>query len=279
MLRSGRRLALANKESLVVAGDFVMAAAGRPGQTIYPVDSEHCAIFQCLAAGRRADLHKILLTASGGPFFGRTRSELAQISIAETLAHPTWKMGAKITVDSATLMNKGFEVIEAVHLFGVPADCIEVVIHRESIIHSMVEYNDNSIIAQLGLPDMRTCVRYATTAPARLAGSVEAVDWRTLGRLTFAAPDTDTFTLLPLAVDCIKRGGALPAVLNAANEVAVAAFLDRRLTFTGIMDTVAATVAALPDAARCQTLDDIAEVDRTARRLTAEVILRLSGSN
>ena len=271
-LRTGRRLALANKESLVVAGDIVMAAAREAGQIILPVDSEHSAIFQSLGAGRREDLKKILLTASGGPFFGRTREELSQITVAQTLAHPTWKMGAKITVDSATLMNKGFEVIEAVHLFGVTTEQIEVVVHRESIIHSMVEYNDNSIIAQLGVPDMRTCVRYAVTYPARVAGDVGAIDWRTLGSLTFYAPDMDTFTLLPLATHCIDRGGAMPAVLNAANEVAVAAFLDERLSFTGIMDTVAATVAAMPDAASCRSLDEIAEADRTARRIAGELI-------
>ena len=271
-LRCGRRLALANKESLVVAGDIVMAAAREAGQIILPVDSEHSAIFQSLGAGRREDLKKILLTASGGPFFGRTREELAQITVAETLAHPTWKMGAKITVDSATLMNKGFEVIEAVHLFGVSTAQIEVVVHRESIIHSMVEYNDNSIIAQLGVPDMRTCVRYAVTYPARVAGDVGAIDWRTLSKLTFYAPDMETFTLLPLAIHCIDRGGALPAVLNAANEVAVAAFLSERLSFTGIMDTVAATVDAMSDAAGCRSLDEIAEADRMARRIAGEMI-------
>lgn len=271
-LRTGRRLALANKESLVVAGDIVMEAARAAGQEIYPVDSEHSAIYQCLAAGRRQDLRRILLTASGGPFFGRSRAELEKITVDEALAHPTWKMGAKITIDSATLMNKGFEVIEAVHLFGVSPAQIEVVVHRESIIHSMVEYNDNSIIAQLGLPDMRTCVRYAVTAPARVPGDVGAIDWRTLGQLTFAAPDTDTFTLLPLAVDCITRGGALPAVLNAANEVAVAAFLGRRLTFTGIADTVAAVVDAMADAAACRSLEEITAADREARR-RAELFL------
>lgn len=271
-LRTCRRLALANKESLVVAGDIVMEAARAAGQEIYPVDSEHSAIYQCLAAGRRQDLRRILLTASGGPFFGRSRAELEKITVDEALAHPTWKMGAKITVDSATLMNKGFEVIEAVHLFGVSPAQIEVVVHRESIIHSMVEYNDNSIIAQLGLPDMRTCVRYAVTAPARVPGDVGAIDWRTLGQLTFAAPDTDTFTLLPLAVDCITRGGALPAVLNAANEVAVAAFLGRRLTFTGIADTVDAVVDAMADAASCRSLEEITAADREARR-RAELLL------
>ena len=271
-LRTGRRLALANKESLVVAGDIVMETARAAGQEIYPVDSEHSAIDQCLAAGRREDLRRILLTASGGPFFSRSRAELEKITVDEALAHPTWKMGAKITIDSATLMNKGFEVIEAVHLFGVSPAQIEVVVHRESIIHSMVEYNDNSIIAQLGLPDMRTCVRYAVTAPARVPGNVGAIDWRTLGQLTFAAPDYDTFTLLPLAVDCITRGGALPAVLNAANEVAVAAFLGRRLTFTGIADTVAAVVDAMADAAACRTLEEITAADCEARR-RAELFL------
>ena len=271
-LRTGRRLALANKESLVVAGDIVMETARAAGQEIYPVDSEHSAIYQCLAAGRREDLRRILLTASGGPFFGRSRAELEKITVDEALAHPTWKMGAKITIDSATLMNKGFEVIEAVHLFGVSPAQIEVVVHRESIIHSMVEYNDNSIIAQLGLPDMRTCVRYAVTSPARVPGDVGTIDWRTLGQLTFAAPDTDTFTLLPLAVDCITRGGALPAVLNAANEVAVAAFLGRRLTFTGIADTVAAVVDAMADAASCRSLEEITAADWEARR-RAELLL------
>lgn len=271
-LRTGRRLALANKESLVVAGDIVMAEAKAAGQIILPVDSEHSAIFQCIEAGRRADVSKILLTASGGPFFGRTRDALSRITVAETLAHPTWKMGPKITVDSATLMNKGFEVIEAVHLFGVSTEQIEVVVHRESIIHSMVEYNDGSIIAQLGLPDMRTCVRYAVTYPARVPGAVGSIDWKTLRSLSFYEPDGETFTLLPLAIDCIRRGGALPAVLNAANEVAVAAFLDEKLGFTAIMDTVAATVGEMGDAVTCRSLDEISEADRAARGICAEKI-------
>lgn len=276
-LRTGRRLALANKESLVVAGDIVMETARAAGQTILPVDSEHCAIFQCLQAGRREDVHKILLTASGGPFFGRTRAELARITPTDALAHPTWKMGAKITIDSATLMNKGFELIEAVHLFGVEPGQIEVVVHRESIIHSMVEYNDNSVIAQLGVPDMRTCVRYALTAPARIAGEVGAVDWRTLGRLTFAAPDTDTFPLLALAGEAIRRGGALPAVLNAANEAAVAAFLDRRLSFCGIDEVVSSVVDRMAHAAAWRRLDEIAAADTEARALAGARIAALSG--
>jgi 1-deoxy-D-xylulose-5-phosphate reductoisomerase len=272
VIESGKQLALANKESLVVAGEIVMTAARQKGIAIRPVDSEHCAIAQSLMAGEKKEVRKLLLTASGGPFFGKTKDELAGVRVKDALAHPTWQMGQKITIDSATMMNKGFEIIEASYLFGVPQDKIDVIVHRESIIHSMVEYNDNSIIAQLGLPDMRTCVRYAVTAPARVPGDVGTIDWRTLGQLTFAAPDTDTFTLLPLAVDCITRGGALPAVLNAANEVAVAAFLGRRLTFTGIADTVAAVVDAMADAASCRSLEEITAADREARR-RAELLL------
>ncbi|MBR6708963.1 MAG: 1-deoxy-D-xylulose-5-phosphate reductoisomerase [Clostridia bacterium] len=275
-LRSGRRLALANKESLVVAGDLVMAAAREAGQIILPVDSEHSAIFQCLGAGRREDVRKILLTASGGPFFGQSRDDLAKITVEQALAHPTWKMGAKITIDSATLMNKGFEVIEAVHLFDVAPEQIEVVIHRESIIHSMVEYNDNSIIAQLGVPDMRTCVRYALTYPARIAGDVGSVDWRTLGKLTFFSPDTEAFPLLALAFSCIRQGGALPAVLNAANEVAVAAFLERRLSFCGISEVVAETVSRMPHAVPMRSLEAIVAADAEARVVAGEMVSRFS---
>lgn len=272
VLESGTRLALANKESLVVAGEIVTETAKRSGAEILPVDSEHCAIFQCLKAGRKKEVKKILLTASGGPFYGRSVEELRDIGAEQALAHPTWKMGAKITVDSATLMNKGFEVIEAVHLFGVPAEAVKVVVHRESIIHSMVEYIDNSVIAQLSVPDMRLCAQYALTYPERTEAVIEELDLFKLSRLTFAEPDTETFALLACAVDCIKKGGALPAVLNAANEVAVAEFLKGKIGFYSITESVCSTVASMEYAKDVHTLDGIIECDREARRMEYSVL-------
>lgn len=274
VIDSGARLALANKESLVVAGDIVMSRAKEKGVDILPVDSEHSAIFQCLQAGKKGEVKKILLTASGGPFFGSTVDQLRGITVEQALAHPTWKMGAKITIDSATLMNKGFEVIEAVHLFGVPADKVEVVIHRESIIHSMVEYIDNSVIAQLSVPDMRLCAQYALTYPERTEAVIDELDLTRLARLSFSKPDTDTFALLKCATDSIGKGGALPAVLNAANEVAVAAFLDRRLSFYGITETVLSVVDALSEASKETTLEGILSFDRVAREMAAELIAK-----
>ncbi len=271
---SGARLALANKESLVVAGDIVMDRAKEKGVDILPVDSEHSAIFQCLKAGNKKEVKKILLTASGGPFFGYTAEQLRGITVEQALAHPTWKMGAKITIDSATLMNKGFEVIEAVHLFGVPAERIEVVVHRESIIHSMVEYIDNSVIAQLSVPDMRLCAQYALTYPERTEAVIDELDLTKLARLSFSKPDMDTFALLKCAIDAIGAGGALPAVLNAANEVAVAAFLDRRLSFYGITETVTEVVGRLSAAAGETTLEGILEYDSLARETTQELITK-----
>ena len=274
VIDSGARLALANKESLVVAGDIVMERAREKGVDILPVDSEHSAIFQCLKAGNKREVKKILLTASGGPFFGSTVDQLRGISVEQALAHPTWKMGAKITIDSATLMNKGFEVIEAVHLFGVPADKVEVVIHRESIIHSMVEYIDNSVIAQLSVPDMRLCAQYALTYPERTEAVIDELDLTKLAKLSFSKPDTDTFALLKCATDAIGAGGAFPAVLNAANEVAVAAFLDRRLSFYGITETVTAVVDALSSAAQERTLSGILDFDREARVMATKLITK-----
>ena len=271
---SGARLALANKESLVVAGDIVMDRAKEKGVDILPVDSEHSAIFQCLKAGNKKEVKKILLTASGGPFFGCTADQLRGITVEQALAHPTWKMGAKITIDSATLMNKGFEVIEAVHLFGVPAERIEVVVHRESIIHSMVEYIDNSVIAQLSVPDMRLCAQYALTYPERTEAVIDELDLTKLAKLSFSKPDMDTFALLKCAIDAIGAGGALPAVLNAANEVAVAAFLDRRLSFYGITETVTEVVDRLSAAAGETTLEGILEYDSLARETTQELITK-----
>ena len=265
VIDSGARLALANKESLVVAGEIVMKRAAEKQVEILPVDSEHSAIFQCLKSGKKSELKKIILTASGGPFFGYTASQLREITPKQALAHPTWKMGAKITIDSATLMNKGFEVIEAVHLFGVPADKIEVVVHRESIIHSAVEYIDNSIIAQISVPDMRLCAQYALTYPDRCEAIIDELDFSKLSKLTFAKPDTDTFALLSCAIDAVGRGGALPAVVNAANEVAVAAFLSEELSFYGITEVVTEVVDRLSAASSVSTLEEIIAYDREAR--------------
>ena len=274
VIESGKRLALANKESLVVAGDIVMNSAREKGVEIIPVDSEHCAIFQCMKAGTPKEVKKILLTASGGPFYGRTRQELDRITVKEALAHPTWKMGAKITIDSATLMNKGFEVIEAVHLFGVKAENVEVVVHKESIIHSMVEYIDNSVIAQMSVPDMRFCVQYAINYPERCEAVIDTLDLFSVGSLHFARPDMETFSLLACAIDSIKRGGALPAVLNAANEVAVAAFLNEKISFYDVTEMVGYVVKEMSDCAKYTSLEDILNCDAEARRLTEKVISR-----
>ncbi len=244
-----------------------MPLAAEQGIEILPVDSEHCAINQCLRSGKQREIKRLMLTASGGPFYGYTREMLGNVTKQKTLAHPTWKMGAKITVDSASMMNKGFEVIEAVHLFGVKPEQVEVTVHRESIIHSAVEYIDNNVIAQLSVPDMRSCVQYALTYPERTTAAIEQLDWFSVGKLTFAKPDLDTFSLLALAFDCIRKGGALPAVLNAANEVCVAAFLEEKLSFCGIMNTVGAVVSDMQWAKACHTLEDIISCDRHAREV------------
>ena len=236
------------------------------------MDSEHCAIFQCLRAGKKEEIKRLLLTASGGPFYGMTREQLANVTPERALAHPTWNMGAKITIDSATLMNKGFEVIEAAHLFGVTSEQIEVLIHRESIMHSAVEYIDNSVIAQMSVPDMRHCVQYALTHPARTEAIMEPLDFTKLGSLSFAKPDTETFVLLDLAKEALRRGGAFPAVLNAANEVAVEAFLNGKLSFTGIFDVVTNTFEAISDAKRIWSVEDIFAFDGAARSLANEFL-------
>ena len=249
----------------MVAGEIVMGEARRRSLSVTPVDSEHSAIFQALRSGRQSEIKRLILTASGGPFFGKKRTDLLNITVDDTLAHPTWQMGAKITVDSATLMNKGFEVIEAAHLFGVPAEKIDVVVHRESIIHSMVEYIDNSIIAQMSVPDMRLCVQYALTAPHRTEAVIPQLDLLKVGKLTFADPDTETFPLLSLAKKAFSLGGGMPAALNAANEVAVAAFLARRVSFLSISDLVLRVTSDMPHAARAHTLSEILDIDREAR--------------
>ncbi|MBE6691176.1 MAG: 1-deoxy-D-xylulose-5-phosphate reductoisomerase [Ruminococcaceae bacterium] len=267
VLDAGMDLALANKESLVVAGEIVMAKAREKGRRITPVDSEHCAIDQCLRAGSGKEIKKLILTASGGPFFGKKTAELQGLTVDDALAHPTWSMGAKITVDSATLMNKGFEVIEAAHLFGVGADRIDVVVHRESIIHSMVEYIDNSIMAQMSVPDMRLCVQYALTSPARTPAVIPPLDLLSVGKLSFYAPDEETFPLLAAARRALALGGAAPAALNAANEVAVGAFLERRISLLRIFEIVLEVTQALSHAKEAHTLSEILDIDRAAREL------------
>ena len=265
VIESGKQLALANKESLVVAGEVVMTAARQKGIIIRPVDSEHCAIAQSLMAGQSKEVRKLLLTASGGPFFGKTKDELAGVRVKDALAHPTWQMGQKITIDSATMMNKGFEIIEASYLFGVPQDKIDVIVHRESIIHSMVEYIDNSIIAQMSVPDMRHCIQHALTHPHREQGVIKPLSLTEVGKLTFAAPDEDTFVLLRLARECMQKGGAMPAILNAANEIAVAAFLKDHIGFLDIFRLVESAVATLEAGVSAHTLDEILDYDRQAR--------------
>lgn len=274
-LEAGRELALANKESLVMAGDIVMSLAREHGVTVRPVDSEHSAIWQCLRAGSHSEIKKLILTASGGPFFGLKRDGLEKKTLSDALAHPTWKMGRAITVDSATLMNKGFEVIEAAHLFGVKPEKIEVLIHRESIIHSMIEYIDNSIIAQMSLPDMRMCINYALTYPHRLSGVTPSLDLASVGKLTFFQPDKDTFSLLACAYEALRAGGALPAVLHAANETAVNAFLDGRLKrFCDIQDIVCRVTDELHGYAASATLKAVFEADAEARERAMALICK-----
>lgn len=272
VIESGKRLALANKESLVIAGDIVMNAAKEKGVEIIPVDSEHSAIFQSLKSGKREEIKRIILTASGGPFYGRTKTELEGVTLEDTLAHPTWKMGKKITVDSATLMNKGFEIIEAVHMFGVSADKIEVVVHRESILHSAVEYIDNSIVAELSVPDMRMCVQYAVDYPERHYSKSKALDLFEFGRLTFARPDFEAFPLLDLAKEAVIQGGAMPAVMNAADEVAVGAFLEGKIGFTDIFRVVSDTFDRMSYAQKYSSLDDIIASDKEARKIAQKIL-------
>ena len=271
-INSGKRLALANKESLVIAGNIVMQLASDKGVEIIPVDSEHCAIFQSLKSGRREEVRRIILTASGGPFFGRTSEELKSVTLADTLAHPTWKMGKKITVDSATLMNKGFEIIEAAHLFSVSAEQIDVVVHRESILHSAVEYIDNTIIGEFSLPDMRSCVQYAVDYPERYEGVCAPLDLVALGCMTFSKPDTEAFPLLSMAKRALSDGGAMAAVLNAADEVAVDAFLKEKIGFSAIFDTVISTYERMSAAKSALTLEEIIASDREARLVAKEYV-------
>ncbi len=270
--RAGKRLLLANKESLVLAGELLMRAAQEAGACIVPIDSEHNAIFQCLPdAHAHAGLKRILLTASGGPFRGRTRSDLAQVTPEQAVAHPKWSMGPKISVDSATLMNKGLEVIEAHHLFGVGGERIEVLVHPQSLVHSLVEFVDGSTLAQLGLPDMRTSLAVGFGWPARIASGVGGLDLLAHGRLDFEPPDLDAFPCLRLAFQALAAGGTAPAVLNAANEAAVSAFLQRRLGFLAIPALVEDTLAALPSTP-ASSLAALREADARARRHAEQAI-------
>ena len=269
-LMCGKELALANKESLVTAGEYVMDLARKAGKEIRPVDSEHCAVWQSLMSGKARDVKRIILTASGGPFFGYTKDMLASVTAEQALRHPTWSMGAKITVDSATLMNKGFEVIEAAWLFGVPADRIDVIVHRESIIHSMVEYIDNMIIAQLGAPDMRSCIQYALTAPDRIEAVADQLDFAKLAKMTFYEPDTEVFPLLALAKRVHSMGGSYGAALNGANEVAVAAFLEDKMTLPELFEAVTEATLASGDGA--SDIDSVLAADVRARAFVGEYL-------
>jgi len=263
-LRPGITVGLANKESIVAAGSIVMGKARKLGAAIIPVDSEHSAIFQCIHAGSPGEVTRIILTASGGPFAGKTREELAGVTVEETLRHPNWRMGPKITVDSATLMNKGLEVIEAHHLFGIEYSSIVVALHRESVIHSMVEFRDGAVFAQMSLPDMRLPIQYALTYPERLPGPVSRYEpWRG-GTLTFGQPDTGTFPLLRLAYEAGRAGGAIPAVMSAANEVAVGEFLAGRIGFLDIARVVESVVEHAP-ALESTSIREILEADAYGR--------------
>lgn len=266
-IEKGRRIALANKETLVCAGELVMKKAEEYGAELLPVDSEHSAIFQCLnaAADRKKQLHKILLTGSGGPFRGMTREQTAAVTRERALAHPTWSMGPKISIDSATMMNKGLEFIEAMHLFSCAPEQIEIVIHPESIVHSMVEMTDGSVIAQLGSHDMRLPIQYALTYPERGGMIADSLSFAQLGKLTFFEPDYGELPCLRLALDCAKRGGTAPCVLSAANEAAVWRFLDGKIGYNDISDCVERALSRI-EIIDAPTLDDILLADAEARK-------------
>ena len=272
-VRQGAVVALANKESLVCAGDFVQAEVARCGATLLPVDSEHNALFQVFDFARPERVARIVLTASGGPFRTWSRAQMAAATPAEAVAHPNWDMGAKISVDSATLMNKGLEVIEAAHLFPVASDRIAVVVHPQSVVHSLVDYVDGSTLAQMGTPDMRIPIAYTLAWPDRMEAPVAGLDLVAAGPLTFETPDLDRFPALALAFSALEAGGAAPAVLNAANEVAVAAFLEQRIAFPEIAGIVEATLERGPQEP-VGSLDDVLSVDRAARRIARALTLQ-----
>lgn len=270
-IRAGKQIALANKETLVVAGELITALAKEHGVNIYPVDSEHSAIFQCLVGEFHNPIEKIILTASGGPFRGKDTTYLSSVTREQALKHPNWDMGAKITIDSASLMNKGLEVIEAKWLFGLKTDQIEVVVHPQSIVHSLVQFEDGSIKAQLGLPDMRIPIQFALSYPDRLKSNFERFNFANYPQLTFEQPDVKTFRNLQLAYDALAAGGNAPCILNAANEIAVAAFLNRQIGFLEMSDLIEETLNQATFLAQPQ-LEDYIESDRQARELSENLL-------
>jgi 1-deoxy-D-xylulose-5-phosphate reductoisomerase len=274
-VKLGKTIALSNKEVLVAAGELVMAAAHKAGKELLPVDSEHNAVHQCLRAGSHGEVRRLVLTASGGPFRKTPIKDLQNVSVEQALAHPNWKMGNRITVDSATMMNKGFEIIEARWLFDVKPAQVDVVVHPQSTIHSMVEYVDGSILAQLGATDMRMPIQYALTYPERVASNQVDLDWAKLKRLDFEKVSTRRYPCLRLAREAMKKGGAWPCALNAADEVAVAAFLERQISFLGIAEVVEAVLSRTPRV-RIEKMDDVLAADAEARRVAKEEVSRLA---
>ena len=277
-VKLGKTIALSNKEVLVAAGELVMAAAHKAGKELLPVDSEHNAVHQCLRAGAHGEVRRLVLTASGGPFRRTPIKDLQNVSVEQALAHPNWKMGNRITVDSATMMNKGFEIIEARWLFDMKPSQVDVVIHPQSTIHSMVEYVDGSILAQLGATDMRMPIQYALTYPERVASNQVDLDWAKLKRLDFAKVATRRYPCLRLAREAMKKGGAWPCALNAADEVAVAAFLERQISFLGIAEVVEAVLSRTPRV-RIEKMDDVLAADAEARRVAREEVSRLAAKS
>ncbi len=272
-IKSKKRILLANKETLVTGGEFIIPLSKQYGVDIIPVDSEHSAIFQALKSGRDCEIEKLLITCSGGPFFGKTLQELKEVKAKDALKHPNWNMGAKITIDSATLMNKGLEVIEAKWLFGVDISDIEVYVHRQSIVHSMVEFCDGSVIAQMGIPSMKIPIQYAINYPERCKRLDNRLNLFDIRNLTFERADMDTFVCLKLAIDSAVRGGIMPTVLNAANEIAVEAFLNDRIGFTDIGEVVEATMDGFPNTAA--TLESVLKADALSREKAAHIIERI----
>ncbi len=267
-IKAGKAIALSNKETLVVAGQIITELARKSGSPIIPVDSEHSAIFQCLQ-GERADVEKLILTASGGPFIGKSRRELESVGISEALNHPRWQMGPKVTIDSASMMNKGLELIEAHWLFGTHPDNIEIVVHPQSIIHSMVQFTDGSVSAQMSIPDMRLPIQYALSYPYRIELNTNRIDFAKLARLDFFAPDPESFPAIGIAYESIKKGGNTPCAMNAANEIAVASFLNGEISFTSITEIINEVLLKF-SFIKAPTLDDIYETDKQARELALE---------
>lgn len=271
-IKAGKNIALANKETLVSAGELIINAVKKYDVKLYPVDSEHSAIFQCLRGNEDNKIRRILLTASGGPFRGRKREELLNVRAEDALKHPNWSMGKKVTIDSASLMNKGLEVIEAKWLFGVDVEDIEVLIHPQSIVHSAVEYEDGAIIAQMGEPDMKVPIQYALTYPKRIKNSFPKIDFAQRNSLTFEKPDMDTFKCLSLAYRAIKTGGTMPTVMNGANEMAVAAFLENKIGFLDIADIIEKTMMSY-NVKYDYTVEDLVEADKWARNFSNNLIM------